>query len=96
MGDGWLDRLVNRIVFPAPREMTQADIDAVTARFVDTARLMADTGFAGVQLHGAHGYLIGTVVSLCLSVASYANASADQFLNPKVDPPEGRKGREDS
>ncbi|KAL5364888.1 hypothetical protein BJX96DRAFT_188172 [Aspergillus floccosus] len=58
MGDGWLDRIVSGIVFPAPREMTQADIDAVTRKFVDTARLMADAGFSGVQLHGAHGYLI--------------------------------------
>ncbi|KAG2411741.1 hypothetical protein HFD88_009297 [Aspergillus terreus] len=58
MGDGWLGRVLGGIVFPAPREMTQADIDAVTARFVDAARLMADAGFSGVQLHGAHGYLI--------------------------------------
>ena len=62
MGDGWLGRVLGGIVFPAPREMTQADIDAVTARFVDAARLMADAGFSGVQLHGAHGYLIGTVL----------------------------------
>jgi 2,4-dienoyl-CoA reductase-like NADH-dependent reductase (Old Yellow Enzyme family) len=39
--------------------MTQADIDLVTRQFVDSARLMADAGFSGVELHGAHGYLIG-------------------------------------
>ncbi|KAE8410215.1 putative FMN binding oxidoreductase [Aspergillus pseudocaelatus] len=58
IGDGWLDGFVSRIAFPAPREMTQADIDTVTRKFVDTARLMADSGFSGVELHGAHGYLI--------------------------------------
>lgn len=35
------------------------DIERVIQQFVDTARLMADAGFAGIELHGAHGYLIG-------------------------------------
>jgi 2,4-dienoyl-CoA reductase-like NADH-dependent reductase (Old Yellow Enzyme family) len=39
--------------------MTHADIERVIRQFVDTARLMADAGFSGVELHGAHGYLIG-------------------------------------
>ncbi|RAK95178.1 NADH:flavin oxidoreductase/NADH oxidase family protein [Aspergillus ibericus CBS 121593] len=58
MGDGLVQRLINWLVFPPPREMTQADIDRVTRQFVDAARLMADSGFAGIELHGAHGYLI--------------------------------------
>ncbi|THC87691.1 hypothetical protein EYZ11_012864 [Aspergillus tanneri] len=58
MGDGLIERIISWITFPPPREMTQADIDSVTRLFVDTARLMADSGFSGVQLHGAHGYLI--------------------------------------
>jgi 2,4-dienoyl-CoA reductase-like NADH-dependent reductase (Old Yellow Enzyme family) len=59
MGDGLLDRIISWLAFPAPREMTQQDIDTVTRQFVDTARLMADAGFSGIELHGAHGYLIG-------------------------------------
>lgn len=59
MGDGIVQRLLGWFVFPAPREMSQADIDAVTRQFVDAARVMADAGFSGVELHGAHGYLIG-------------------------------------
>ncbi|RHZ67733.1 uncharacterized protein CDV56_109038 [Aspergillus thermomutatus] len=58
MGEGLLDRIISRLAFPAPREMTQQDIDTVTRQFVDTARLMADAGFSGIELHGAHGYLI--------------------------------------
>ncbi|KAF7595045.1 hypothetical protein BBP40_007448 [Aspergillus hancockii] len=58
MGSGVFDRIISRIAFPAPREMMQADIDTVTRQFIDTARLMADSGFSGVELHGAHGYLI--------------------------------------
>ncbi|GLA50458.1 hypothetical protein AnigIFM63604_006518 [Aspergillus niger] len=58
MGGGLVQRLLTWLVFPPPREMTQVDIDRVTRQFVDTARLMADSGFSGIELHGAHGYLI--------------------------------------
>jgi 2,4-dienoyl-CoA reductase-like NADH-dependent reductase (Old Yellow Enzyme family) len=84
MGDGLLDRLISRIAFPAPREMTQGDIDTVTRQFVDTARLMADAGFSGVELHGAHGYLIGTSRFFLSWQVSFVLTVADQFLNPKV------------
>ncbi|GIJ98862.1 hypothetical protein Aspvir_000983 [Aspergillus viridinutans] len=57
-GEGLLDRIISRLAFPAPREMTQQDIDTVTKQFVDTARLVADAGFSGIELHGAHGFLI--------------------------------------
>lgn len=85
IGDGWLERLISRLAFPAPREMTQADIDTVTRKFVDAARLMADSGFSGVELHGAHGYLLGMLVlGPCSFEISVALTSIDQFLNPKV------------
>ncbi|PLN76046.1 FMN-linked oxidoreductase [Aspergillus taichungensis] len=58
LGDSYLEQLISKITFPYPREMTQADIDSVSRKFVDTARLMADSGFSGIELHGAHGYLI--------------------------------------
>lgn len=66
IGDGWFECLMGKLTFPAPREMTQADIDTVTRQFVDAARLMADSGFSGVELHGAHGYLVG-MLSFLLS-----------------------------
>ncbi|PYH45832.1 FMN binding oxidoreductase [Aspergillus saccharolyticus JOP 1030-1] len=58
IGEGFLARGLAWLLFPAPREMDQADIDRVVRQFADTARLMADSGFSGVELHGAHGYLI--------------------------------------
>ncbi|RAL15083.1 NADH:flavin oxidoreductase/NADH oxidase family protein [Aspergillus homomorphus CBS 101889] len=58
MGDGLVARWLSWFLFPPPRAMDQADIDRVTRQFVDAARLMADSGFSGVELHGAHGYLI--------------------------------------
>jgi len=38
--------------------MTEARIEAVIASFARAARLALDLGFDGVELHGAHGYLI--------------------------------------
>nr|MBO2509318.1 12-oxophytodienoate reductase [Gammaproteobacteria bacterium] len=39
-------------------EMTQADIDAVVAAYAQAARDARAIGMDGVELHGAHGYLI--------------------------------------
>jgi 2,4-dienoyl-CoA reductase-like NADH-dependent reductase (Old Yellow Enzyme family) len=38
--------------------MTHEDIDEVVAAFASAARAAKDIGFDGVELHGAHGYLI--------------------------------------
>lgn len=59
VGDGLLERVVACVAWTQPREMTPQDIQKAIRCFVDTARLMADAGFSGVELHGAHGYLIG-------------------------------------
>ncbi|WP_320777603.1 NADH:flavin oxidoreductase [Streptomyces sp. CRN 30] len=42
----------------AGRAMTQADIDDVVAAFAEAAAAAERIGFDGVELHGAHGYLI--------------------------------------
>lgn len=59
IGNGLLERLIAWVAWSQPREMTRGDIEKAIRSFVDTARLMADAGFSGVELHGAHGYLIG-------------------------------------
>jgi len=41
-----------------PHEMTKQDIDSVIQSFVDAAKLAKKIGFDGIELHGAHGYLI--------------------------------------
>ncbi|GHF58772.1 oxidoreductase [Streptomyces mashuensis] len=43
---------------PHGRAMTAADIDAVVAAFAQAAADAERLGFDGVELHGAHGYLI--------------------------------------
>ena len=77
--DNPLGRCISRISFPAPREMTVEDIDVVTNQFVDAARLMADSGFSGVELHGAHGYLIGMTIRYLLAVTLLTSISQISF-----------------
>lgn len=40
-----------------PREITPPEIEAIIQRFANTAALAKAAGFAGVQVHAAHGYL---------------------------------------
>lgn len=44
--------------FARPRALSAAEIEEVVDRFVHTASVAKQTGFTGVQIHAAHGYLI--------------------------------------
>ena len=46
-----------------PREMNREDMDRVTAQFVAAVERAARCGFDMVELHGAHGYLLGSFLS---------------------------------
>ncbi|MFD8494495.1 NADH:flavin oxidoreductase/NADH oxidase family protein [Amycolatopsis sp. NPDC059657] len=52
-----------RSVFATPRALTSDEVEALIERFVLAALTFADAGFAGIQLHGAHGYLISQFLS---------------------------------
>lgn len=49
--------------FERPRAATSADLERVHGDFVAAARRSAAAGFAGVELHGAHGYLFSQFLS---------------------------------
>ncbi len=49
--------------FAKPRELTDAEILDLVQRFATTAKILVDAGFDGVQIHGAHGYLISQFLS---------------------------------
>ena len=56
-------RTLQRLALGTPDEMTRAQIDEVVEKFVEAAQIMALAGFAGVELHGSHGYLISSFLS---------------------------------
>ncbi|KAI0764509.1 FMN-linked oxidoreductase [Trametes elegans] len=61
--EGWLSQAVHRLMIQTPREMTLDDIRTVVAEFVRGAQVAAQSGFDGVQVHAAHGYLISQFIS---------------------------------
>ncbi|MGA9703122.1 NADH:flavin oxidoreductase/NADH oxidase family protein [Pseudomonas sp.] len=50
-------------MFAKPRAMTEEQIQEVIQRFATSARLAEKAGFTGVQIHGAHGYLLSQFLS---------------------------------
>jgi anthraniloyl-CoA monooxygenase len=48
---------------PVPKEMTRADMEAVTAQFVESVQMAQRAGFDMIELHAAHGYLISSFIS---------------------------------
>jgi 2,4-dienoyl-CoA reductase-like NADH-dependent reductase (Old Yellow Enzyme family) len=52
-----------RIRFPGCRVMTYADINRIVDAFQAAARRAYDAGCDGIQLHGAHGYLLSEFLS---------------------------------
>ncbi|WP_369406510.1 oxidoreductase [Lentilactobacillus kisonensis] len=49
--------------FNKPRALTQDEIKQTIQRFVNTAAIAKKAGFTGVEIHGAHGYLIDQFLS---------------------------------
>lgn len=49
--------------FNTPRALETAEIETIIQRFAASARLAKECGFGGVQIHGAHGYLVSQFLS---------------------------------
>jgi len=50
-------------LFATPRELTDAEIAGIVQRFGRSAAVARKAGFTGVQIHGAHGYLVSQFLS---------------------------------
>jgi 2,4-dienoyl-CoA reductase-like NADH-dependent reductase (Old Yellow Enzyme family) len=59
--------------WPAPQEMTPAEIDAAVDGFVAAAARARTAGFDGVEVHAANGYLLDQFLTV------YTNARTDEY-----------------
>lgn len=59
--------------YPVPEKMSQFDIDHAVNGFVESVKGAIAAGFDGVEIHGAHGYLINQFLS------SYSNKRTDRY-----------------
>ncbi len=59
--------------YTVPDEMSRFDIDHVVRGFAETAKGAVEAGFDGIEIHGAHGYLINAFLS------GYSNKRNDAY-----------------
>lgn len=59
-----------------PREMTIEEIKETVSQYGDCARRAKEAGFDGIEIHGAHGYLIAAFMS------PYSNKRTDAYGGP--------------
>jgi 2,4-dienoyl-CoA reductase-like NADH-dependent reductase (Old Yellow Enzyme family) len=50
-------------MFAKPRALESREIEEIITRFATTAAVAKEAGFAGVEVHGAHGYLVSQFLS---------------------------------
>lgn len=50
-------------MFNKPRMLSEEEILDIISRFAYTAKVAKESGFTGVQIHGAHGYLVSQFLS---------------------------------
>lgn len=62
-GPSLIERLASAFLFGTPRAMTGDEVLEVVDQFVRAARQCEEAGFKGIELHGAHGYLLAQFLS---------------------------------
>ena len=65
--------IINKVNGLVSTEMTKEDIAYIVGKFVTAAANCKKAGIDGVELHGAHGYLLGSFIS------PYTNKRTDEY-----------------
>ncbi|MFP4417950.1 MAG: FAD-dependent oxidoreductase [Chitinispirillaceae bacterium] len=65
--------VMNQAVGEQPRELTHAEVKDLVQKFIGAAQRAQMAGVDGVELHGAHGYLINEFLS------PYTNQRSDEY-----------------
>lgn len=73
LGDGFIDKFAMEKVLGIPQPMTLAQIDQVVEDWKHGALVSKSAGFAGIQLHAAHGFLLSQFLS------PYTNRRTDEY-----------------
>jgi len=55
-------------LFRTPKALSEQQILSIIERFGNTAKVLKDAGFTGVQIHGAHGYLVSQFLSPLVNI----------------------------
>jgi 2,4-dienoyl-CoA reductase-like NADH-dependent reductase (Old Yellow Enzyme family) len=63
MGPGLMAAAVSKLAFGVPREINEQEIEFIIEKFAHAAALAAKSGFAGVEIHASHGYLLDQFLS---------------------------------
>ncbi len=67
------DNMLTGSPYPVPEAMSRFDIEHVVHGFAETAKGAVQAGFDGVEIHGAHGYLVSQFLS------PYSNLREDGY-----------------
>ncbi len=66
----------NQATMMSPRALTEAEIEEIIQSFIDAAGRAEEAGLDGVEIHGAHGFLVSSFLSL------RTNKRTDKFGGP--------------
>ncbi|KAH7360331.1 hypothetical protein BKA65DRAFT_390995 [Rhexocercosporidium sp. MPI-PUGE-AT-0058] len=80
LSDKWLEKLAIKCLLGTPKAMTILEIDQAVEDWKHGARVARAAGFKGIQLHGAHGFLLSQFLS------PHTNRRTDEYGGS----PEGR------
>lgn len=80
LSNAWYEKMATQALLGTPKAMSISDIDQSVDDWKRGARVSAAAGFKGIQLHGAHGFLLSQFLS------PHTNRRTDEYGGG----PEGR------